>query len=84
MAITFTDGQSMVTGERSPTPWLADFLVRIASSSPWDWAVALLQGLEGKGDQGGGQLGMGCGADTSSESRNCTWLPNGWISWASK
>ena len=76
MAITFTDGRSMVTGERSPTPWLADFLVRIASSSPWDWAVALLQGLGGKGDQGGRQLGMGCGANTEDGCKDCTWLLN--------
>ena len=47
--------------------WLADSLVRIASSSPWDWAVALLQGLEGKGDQGGRQLGVGCGADLAAD-----------------
>ena len=66
-------------GGRSPTSWLAIPLVRLASSSPWNWVVTLLQDLEGDRPEGG-QLGMGCGADTSSESRNCTWLPNGWIS----
>ena len=49
----------------SPTSWLAIPLVRLASSSPWNWVVTLLQDLEGDRPEGG-QLGMGCGADTSS------------------
>ena len=77
----------MVTGGRCPTSWLAASLVRVASSSPWDWAVALLQGLKGKCDQGGGQLGVGCGADidggTVDGCKKETWLPGGWISWVS-
>ena len=41
----------MMMGGSCPTTWLAAPLVRVASSSPWDWVVALLQGLKGRCDQ---------------------------------
>ena len=54
-------------GGRSPTSWLAIPLVRLASSSPWDWVVTLLQDLEGDRPEGC-QLGVGCGAELAA---NC-------------
>ena len=71
-----------------PTPWLATSLAWVASSSPWDWVVALLQVLKGKDDQEGSQLGMGCGPDLDGDTvvgwKECEiWLPGGWISMVS-
>ena len=71
-----------------PTPWLATSLAWVASSSPWDWVVALLQVLKGKDDQEGSQLGMGCGPDLDGDTvvgwkEPEGWLPGDWISMVS-
>ena len=56
----------MMMGGSCPTTWLAAPLVRVASSSPWDWVVALLQGLKGRCDQREANLGWDVGFDTGT------------------
>ena len=49
---------------------------RLPGADSKQLTLGLLQGLGGKGDQGGRQLGMGCGANTEDGCKDCTWLLN--------